>query len=126
MKPIRIQRKRTRGWKMPENTVSVTRPGKWGNPIKLVAGQMYIDASYRRKHLDPWVWINPGDIEDVLYLYKKLWDGTEFENPDLQYWSDKFKSYDLRELVGKNIACFCKETAPCHGDFLIKRASQQI
>ena len=32
--PERIQRKRVKGWKMPENTVSVTRPGKWGNPFK--------------------------------------------------------------------------------------------
>ncbi len=31
--PIRIQRKRTKGWKMPPNTVSVCRPGKWGNPF---------------------------------------------------------------------------------------------
>lgn len=31
--PQRIQRQRTKGWKMPENTVSVTRPGKWGNPF---------------------------------------------------------------------------------------------
>lgn len=32
MSPIRIQRKRTKGWRMPPNTVNVTRPGKWGNP----------------------------------------------------------------------------------------------
>jgi hypothetical protein len=31
--PERIQRKRTKGWKMPPNTVSVCRPGKWGNPF---------------------------------------------------------------------------------------------
>lgn len=31
--PKRIQRKRTKGWTMPPNTVSVTRPGKWGNPF---------------------------------------------------------------------------------------------
>lgn len=30
--PERIQRKRTKGWKMPENTVYVGRPTKWGNP----------------------------------------------------------------------------------------------
>lgn len=30
--PERIQRKRTKGWRMPPNTVSVTRPGRWGNP----------------------------------------------------------------------------------------------
>ncbi len=31
--PQRIQRKRTKGWKMPPNTVSVTRPGRYGNPF---------------------------------------------------------------------------------------------
>lgn len=31
--PERIQQKRTRGWRKPENTVSVARPGKWGNPF---------------------------------------------------------------------------------------------
>lgn len=30
--PKRIQRKRTKGWRMPENTVYVGRPTKWGNP----------------------------------------------------------------------------------------------
>lgn len=30
--PERIQRKRTKGFKMPENTVYVGRPTKWGNP----------------------------------------------------------------------------------------------
>ncbi len=32
-KPKRIQRKRTKGWRMPENTVYVGRPTKWGNPF---------------------------------------------------------------------------------------------
>lgn len=31
MKPRRIQRKRTKGWRMPANTVSCARPGPWGN-----------------------------------------------------------------------------------------------
>jgi hypothetical protein len=30
--PVRIQRKRTKGWKMPPNTLYVGRPTKWGNP----------------------------------------------------------------------------------------------
>ena len=34
-KPIRIQRKRTKGWKMPENTIYVGRGSKWGNPYKI-------------------------------------------------------------------------------------------
>jgi hypothetical protein len=31
----RIQRKRSKGWKMPPNAVYVGRPTKWGNPYKI-------------------------------------------------------------------------------------------
>ena len=33
MKPERVQLSRRKGWKMPPNTVKVTRPGPWGNPF---------------------------------------------------------------------------------------------
>ena len=33
MTPVRIQRKRTKGFRLPENTVCVSRPSKWGNPF---------------------------------------------------------------------------------------------
>ena len=33
--PKRIQRKRTKGWRMPHNTVYVGRPTKWGNPYRI-------------------------------------------------------------------------------------------
>ena len=48
--PKRIQRQRTRGWKMPPNTVYVGRPTKWGNPhhvSKYQTREACIDA-YRR------------------------------------------------------------------------------
>lgn len=32
-KPKRIQRKRSKGWRMPENAVYVGRPTIWGNPF---------------------------------------------------------------------------------------------
>jgi hypothetical protein len=31
--PKRIQLRRTKGWRMPPNTVKVCRPGPWGNPF---------------------------------------------------------------------------------------------
>lgn len=31
--PVRVQLRRTKGWRMPPNTVRVARPGKWGNPF---------------------------------------------------------------------------------------------
>jgi len=42
--PQRVQRKRTRGWRMPPNTIYVGRPTKYGNPI---AGE-YSSDEYRR------------------------------------------------------------------------------
>jgi hypothetical protein len=35
----RIQLLRTNGWRMPEGAVSVTRPGRWGNPFRV--GKQY-------------------------------------------------------------------------------------
>jgi len=32
--PVRIQRKRTKGFKLPPGCICCTRPGKWGNPFK--------------------------------------------------------------------------------------------
>ncbi|MEQ4566203.1 DUF4326 domain-containing protein [Paenarthrobacter sp. CAP02] len=34
MSPQRVQRKRTKGWRMPENTVYVGRGSKWGSPFQ--------------------------------------------------------------------------------------------
>ena len=34
--PKGIQRKRTKGWKMPSGAVYVGRPSKWGNPFSVI------------------------------------------------------------------------------------------
>ena len=34
MTPQRIQLKRTKGWRMPPNTVKVDRATRWGNPYR--------------------------------------------------------------------------------------------
>ena len=34
-KPIRIQRTRKKGFKLPENSIYVGRPTKWGNPYSV-------------------------------------------------------------------------------------------
>jgi len=117
----RIQRKRTKGWKMPENTKFVGRPTKFGNPLKLAGGVIFIDASHRRNILDRWVFYNYGNIKDLISLYKQLWSGVIFQNKDLQYWSDRFKKLDLNELKGKNLACFCSLDSPCHADVILER-----
>lgn len=33
--PERIQLRRTKGWRLPTDTVVVARPSRWGNPFRL-------------------------------------------------------------------------------------------
>ena len=45
----RIQRKRIKGWRMPENCIYIGRPSKWGNPYKrnMSGGPKDIIRAYR-------------------------------------------------------------------------------
>ncbi len=47
--PIRIQRKRTKGWKMPANSIYVGRPTKWGNPYQVSCNAT---DEYRKLQID--------------------------------------------------------------------------
>ena len=136
--PQRIQRRRTKGYKLPENSISVTRPGKWGNFLKVVGGeQIFINAAHRRKHLDPWVFLCFGDLEMMLEIYEaticeeKDWPKNVLPNDvtqgivDLNYWEDFYRTNrNLEELSGKSLACFCPIGSPCHGDVLLKIANE--
>jgi len=102
-KPIRIQRRRTKGYKLPPNTISVTRPGPFGNPF--VVGK---DAD---------------TAKEVCDLFRRVMrlaiDGHDFgDNEDGQHCARMAQR--LPELRGKNLACFCKLGDPCHADVLLE------
>lgn len=104
--PRRIQRKRTKGWQMPEGAVSVCRPGRWGNPFIV---------SQKRK---------PGTRFGVQYIgVPTQEDAVEcfhlmmLERPD---WIEAAK----RDLAGKDLACWCPLDRPCHADILLKLANE--
>jgi len=94
-KPVRIQRKRTKGWKMPPNTVSVTRPGKWGNPF--LKGMGAVSAAH------------------AVEVYRDWLNGP----------GAPVKAAAASELRGKNLACFCKVGSPCHADVLLDLANSE-
>ena len=55
MKPTRVQLKRMKGWKLPPNTVVVSRPTKWGNPFKAISkedrkGAVLAYVNYRERN----------------------------------------------------------------------------
>lgn len=98
MTPGRIQRRRTKGWRMPANTVSVTRPGVFGNPWR-VGPELTADQAIRNYR----AWLEDGECS---------------LSDDLQRWRLRLCAR-LPELIGKNLACYCEPTAPCHADVLL-------
>jgi len=100
--PKRIQRKRTKGWKMPANTVYVGRPSIFGNPFKVDSWStpMWALTQYRR-------WLGG----------HKATGGGGLRR--LAVFSH------LPELRGKDLACWCAEGQPCHADVLLEIANSQ-
>ena len=90
---------------MPENTVYVGRPTRWGNPF--TAGKDGTPAECVEKfakQLIPYQSHQTGTIKDFLIFEMNL--------------------QDLEELRGKDLACWCRPGEPCHADVLLKLANE--
>ncbi len=126
--PLRIQRRRTKGWKMPANTLYVGRPSKFGNPFTIAgcrdAGYRGDDAAIASRCVSAFsAWLTGP-------YWRENWDGAA---------SEKCRAImitDMPDLRGKNLACWCRlcpahpdgkpmgvecaECEPCHVDHLLK------
>ena len=113
--PERIQRRRTKGARLPPNTVYVGRPSAWGNPFKVGEHGDAAEcvALYRACILCT---IAPGQLtKNQMAAANKAWpDG--FSMP-----CEKTAKIFLRD---KNLACFCKIGSPCHADVLLELANK--
>jgi hypothetical protein len=98
--PKRIQRQRTKGWRMPPNAVYVGRPSPWGNPYSI--GEDWI--------IDPDQ--PPMTREDTVELFRTHVAMTTSRHPDF-----------LAPLVGRDLACWCDLSVPCHADVLLELAN---
>ena len=105
--PIRIQRKRTRGWKMPPNTVYVGRPTKWGNPYEV--GRSYHDQETG----ETWEHISQNTAVE---FYK---EAILNQYPAATVTIEEI----VKELKGKNLACWCSKDERCHADVLLRLAN---
>lgn len=127
--PVRIQRLRKKGFKVPPNTVYVGRPGKYGNPFKVVGDMIYVNAAHRRTILDPWVYLCQGNSEKCVRLFRWVVTGVaptgHYGIPvnsllDIGHWIQYFKEIDKKPLKNKNLMCWCKLGEPCHADVLLE------
>lgn len=109
MTPVRVQRQRTKGWRMPPNTVCVDRSTKWGNPCR--SGPYGVVIS----------------DEEKVKRFRALIDNWGGFHSCRQ--ADQGKPLitiaDIkRELRGFNLACWCQEESLwCHGDVLLEIAN---
>lgn len=106
-RPVRVQLKREKGWRLPPNTVCVTRPGRWGNPILVDMWKNYTAAAVVRDYL--------------------LWILRDSSRPSLvDEYGEPPSTHDIRRyLRGKNLACWCKPGDPCHADVLLEIANSE-
>lgn len=119
-RPQRVQRKRTKGWRMPSDAIYVGRPTKWGNPFQpyttvdgLFASEMGIRISDGPRTLrDGLIAVNVMGVEHALTLYR-LW-ALQRSLQEPGYFSP---------LRGNPLCCWCPLDRPCHADVLLDLAN---
>ena len=135
--PRRIQRKRTKGWRMPEGAVYVGRPTAFGNPFKAVKSECcgYWDVrddngvNYLVDHSvvhrpevradrSTWTTQQQAARESVRLYSDELtyWVGGRMK------WDPEFRDAVLA-LRGRDLACWCPLDQPCHADVLLEIAN---
>jgi len=106
--PARIQLKRTKGWKMPANTVKVDRTTKWGNPFVVGKDNPFL----------------PGRIVEDRRHAMKLYQSFAPQ-------ATRLVEAARAELRGKNLACWCGQSPDpyekyfCHADVLLELANSE-
>ena len=110
MSPQRIQRKRTKGWRMPGSAVYVGRPSRWGNPFSAMeCGRRYPSLTHEQ--------VSQFIVNEFRY--------------DLRARHPEYPSTEeiRAELRGKDLACWCPledergKRFPCHADVLLELAN---
>lgn len=104
-RPVRIQRKRTKGWRLPDGAVVVTRGTEWGNPFTVAPGHE------PGKKIGGFYTAVP-TVEDAVECFRE--------------WAEnqpKFIERVRSELRGKDLACWCALDAKCHADVLLALAN---
>jgi hypothetical protein len=111
--PARVQRRRTRDWRLPPNTVIVDRTSRWGNPFTVADAA---EAGYEDPHkaavteFDTWLSGDDPIHQDVYEINRRSFD---------RRWMRRH----LHELAGRNLCCPCPPDTPCHADVLLRLAN---
>lgn len=113
--PERVQLRRTKGWRMPANTVKVDRSNKvFGNPFTADSAR---EAGYLEHQPDPRAFL-ARCFREWLFDPYRWWQGLEADQRKRAIFDG------LDKLRGKNLACWCPLDGPCHADVLLELANR--
>lgn len=130
-RPIRIQRRRDAGWRMPAGAVYVGRPTRFGNPFAIdgvAAPLAAIAAGGRadvRRDLAHGVvclyvrWLGGLPVECVFTAAMARAEMAQRGNP-----APPAPAEIAAALRGKALACWCPLDQPCHADVLLAFANR--
>lgn len=124
---VRVQRRRTKGWKMPAGAVYVGRGTVWGNPF--IEGEpcgVFPEGAGLRGQAE--TLIPSLSREQVIEFYRDLVHG--FVHPEMypvgHRWFEAFRAKMhghpmemLYLLRGKDLACWCGPEEACHASVLL-------
>jgi len=126
-RPYRVQLRRTKGWRKPDNTVVVARPSQWGNPFRVAiqpdsCGMWSV--TFQTKHSGPY-WCDEYETHA-----EAVAGAVDFYRD----WATKGPDHYLRVMIyvdqlglrGKNLACWCPLDSPCHADVLLELANREV
>ena len=108
--PLRIQRKRTRGWRMPEGAVYVGRPSVWGNRWRIGDRSNHLGHPVQTKQ-------EAADLfRDVGWSapHQRAFIRENLRGHDLACWCKLCPEH----AAGKPFDVRCKACEPCHADVL--------
>jgi len=95
---IRIQRKRTKGWRMPEGAIYVGRPSRWGNMYRV--GDEDPDPNHAGERMDA-----KTATDYFGWVLSTSYNADAYLEP-------------LRSATA--LVCWCPLDQPCHADVLIE------
>lgn len=113
-KPIRVQRRRVKGEPgMPPGAIYVGRPSKWGNPFVVHVHSPRCAPDLARCPL----WI-ADDRADATRKFRHTLLYPVIHQPNVPDVDEV--RYELR---GRDLACWCPPSQPCHADVLLEIAN---
>ncbi|MFE6429318.1 DUF4326 domain-containing protein [Streptomyces rochei] len=129
--PIRIQRRRTKGWRAPDGAVYVGRGSRWGNPCTQI----------RMPALDGSAWEREGRLgkvsgqqhafvhPDKTVTWHLVQDATREQAVamfrDWLVLVPRLAEAARTELRGRDLMCWCPLDEPCHADVLLELANEE-